>query len=100
MAWMWVRCFWKSLKRGSFPIFGVSGGAELALGRGKRRLPEKRLHFEGPRPWGGDIRSPIQEPKWKYWFKTIGFTLTDVELAGARFTSAVDPGWTKVLVDE
>jgi uncharacterized protein (DUF608 family) len=32
-------------------------------------------------------------------FQTIGFTLTDVELAGTSFTVTVEPGWTKVLVD-
>ena len=35
-----------------FPGFGFSAGAELALGRGKRRLPEKKLHFGGPRLGG------------------------------------------------
>ena len=32
-------------------------------------------------------------------FKTIGFSLDDVELAGTRFTITVQPGWTKVLID-
>jgi len=32
-------------------------------------------------------------------FKTIGFSLHDVELAGTRFTITVEPGWTKVLID-
>jgi uncharacterized protein (DUF608 family) len=32
-------------------------------------------------------------------FKTIGFSLHDVELAGTTFTVTVEPGWTKVLVD-
>jgi uncharacterized protein (DUF608 family) len=32
-------------------------------------------------------------------FKTIAFTLTDVELAGTRFTITVEPDWTKVLVN-
>ncbi len=32
-------------------------------------------------------------------FKTIGFSLHDIELAGTSFTITVEPGWTKVLVD-
>jgi uncharacterized protein (DUF608 family) len=32
-------------------------------------------------------------------FKTIDFSLHDVELAGTRFTVTVEPGWTKVLID-
>ena len=32
-------------------------------------------------------------------FKTIGFSLHEVELAGTRFTVAVEPGWTKALVN-
>ena len=32
-------------------------------------------------------------------FKTIGFSLHDVELAGTRFTVTVEPGWTKALVN-
>jgi uncharacterized protein (DUF608 family) len=32
-------------------------------------------------------------------FKTIGFSLHDVELAGTSFTVTVEPGWTKVRVD-
>lgn len=32
-------------------------------------------------------------------FKTIGFALHDVELAGTRFTVTVQPGWTRFLVD-
>jgi hypothetical protein len=32
-------------------------------------------------------------------FKTIGFTLREVELAGTRFTVKVEPGWTKALVN-
>jgi len=32
-------------------------------------------------------------------FKTIGFSLHDVELAGTRFTVSVEPGWTKALVN-
>ncbi len=32
-------------------------------------------------------------------FKTIAFSLHDVELAGTSFTVSVQPGWTKVLVD-
>ncbi len=32
-------------------------------------------------------------------FRTIGFTLNDVELAGTRFTIKVQPGWTKALVN-
>lgn len=32
-------------------------------------------------------------------FKTIGFSLHDVELAGTRFTVAVEAGWTKALVN-
>lgn len=32
-------------------------------------------------------------------FKTIGFALRDVELAGTRFTITVQPGWTRVLID-
>ncbi len=32
-------------------------------------------------------------------FKTIGFALHDVELAGTRFTITVQPGWTRCLVD-
>ncbi len=32
-------------------------------------------------------------------FKTIGFSLHDVELAGTSFTVTVEPGWTKVLVN-
>lgn len=32
-------------------------------------------------------------------FKTIGFALRDVELAGTRFTVTVQPGWTRFLVD-
>src|SRR2546422_827140 len=30
-----------------FPGFGFPGGRNLALGRGKRRLPEKKLRFGG-----------------------------------------------------
>jgi hypothetical protein len=65
----------------------------------QKKAPGEKAAFRGTKTLGGDILSPIQEPKWKFWFKTIGFTLTDVKLAGTRFTSAVDPGWTKVLVD-
>ncbi len=32
-------------------------------------------------------------------FKTIAFSLHDVELAGTRFNVTVQPGWTKVLID-
>ena len=32
-------------------------------------------------------------------FKTIGFSLHDVELAGTRFNITVRPGWTKALVN-
>jgi uncharacterized protein (DUF608 family) len=32
-------------------------------------------------------------------FRTIGFSLHDVELAGTSFTVTVEPGWTKVFVD-
>ena len=32
-------------------------------------------------------------------FKTIGFTLNDVELAGTSFTVTVEPDWTKILVN-
>jgi uncharacterized protein (DUF608 family) len=32
-------------------------------------------------------------------FRTIGFELHEVELAGTRFNITVQPGWTKVLVD-
>jgi uncharacterized protein (DUF608 family) len=32
-------------------------------------------------------------------FKTIAFTLTDVELAGTSFTITVEPDWTKILVN-
>ena len=32
-------------------------------------------------------------------FKTIGFSLHDVVLAGTRFTVTVEPGWTKALVN-
>ena len=32
-------------------------------------------------------------------FKTIGFALHDLELAGTRFTVTVHPGWTKVRVN-
>ena len=32
-------------------------------------------------------------------FRTIDFALTDVELAGTRFTIKVQSGWTKVVVD-
>ncbi len=32
-------------------------------------------------------------------FRTVGFALHDVELAGTRFNITVQPGWTKVLID-
>ena len=32
-------------------------------------------------------------------FKTVRFALSDVELAGTRFTITVQPGWTKALLD-
>ncbi len=32
-------------------------------------------------------------------FKTIAFSLHDVELAGTRFNVTVQPGWTKVLIN-
>lgn len=32
-------------------------------------------------------------------FKTISFSLHDIELAGTSFTITVEPGWTKVLMD-
>lgn len=32
-------------------------------------------------------------------FKTIRFSLQDVELAGTRFTVTVEPGWTKAVVN-
>ena len=32
-------------------------------------------------------------------FKTIGFALHDVELAGTRFNVTVQPGWTRFLID-
>ncbi len=54
-------------KRRSFPVFGFSGRWNLALGRGKRRLPEK-LRCGGSRLGVCDMLSPIQEPKWKSWF--------------------------------
>jgi len=40
--------FMEVAERRSFPVFGFSGGWNLALGRGKRRLPEKKLPL-GPR---------------------------------------------------
>jgi hypothetical protein len=61
-------CLWKSLKRGSFPVFGFSGRAELALGRGKRKLSEKNCTSEDQDLGVCDMLSPIQEPKWKSWF--------------------------------
>jgi len=54
------------------PGFRSSGGAELALGRGKRRLQEKKLHkycISEDQDLGiCDMLSPIQERKWKSWF--------------------------------
>jgi hypothetical protein len=35
-----------------FPVFGFSGGWNLVLGSGKRRLPEKKLRFGGSRIGG------------------------------------------------
>ena len=32
-------------------------------------------------------------------FKTVGFALHDVELAGTRFNVTVQPGWTRFLID-
>jgi hypothetical protein len=32
-------------KKKQFPVFDFSGGWNLALGSGKRRLPEKKLRF-------------------------------------------------------
>jgi len=40
-TWRSETCLWKALKRGSFPVFGFFGGAELALGRGRRSFRRK-----------------------------------------------------------
>jgi hypothetical protein len=47
-----------------FPVFGFSGGWNLALGRGKRRLPEKKLRSEEQDLEVCDMLRPIREPKW------------------------------------
>jgi hypothetical protein len=32
-----------------FPVSGFSGGSNMVLGSGKRRVPEKKLRFGGSR---------------------------------------------------
>jgi hypothetical protein len=44
--------FFEMAEKKQLPDFRFLGGAKLALGRGKRRLPEKKLHFGGPRLGG------------------------------------------------
>ena len=46
-------------------LLRIRGG--IGAGRGKRMLPEKELHFGGPRLGVCDMLGPIQEPKWKSW---------------------------------
>src|ERR1019366_8118360 len=68
-GWGSERCFSKWLKRSNFPIPGFSGGAELALGRTKRRACAVKI----PRPSTledqklavGDMLPRSREPKWK-----------------------------------
>src|SRR5258707_846488 len=47
---------------------GFSGGWNLALGSGKRRVREKNCASED-QEFGCDMLCPIQEPKWKSWLK-------------------------------
>ena len=44
--------FVEILKKKQFPVFGFSGGWNLALGRSKRRLPESNCTSEEPRLGG------------------------------------------------
>ena len=53
----------------SFPGFGFSAGWNLALGRSKRRLPEKNCALEDQGLGGRDMLCLIQEPKWKSRFE-------------------------------
>ena len=62
-------CLWKPLKRRRFPVFGFSAGWNLALGRSKRRLPEKNCALEDQGLGGRDMLCLIQEPKWKSRFE-------------------------------
>jgi hypothetical protein len=66
-----------ALKGAPFPVFGFPGGWNLALGRGKRRLPEKKLRSEDRDLGVCDMMSPIQEPKWKSWLKRLGVDSCD-----------------------
>src|SRR2546422_7332664 len=52
-----------------FPVSGFSGGWDLALGSGKRRLSEKKLRFGVSRIGGCDKLCPFQQPKWKSWLR-------------------------------
>jgi hypothetical protein len=49
--------------------FWSSDGAELALGRGKTKLPEKELSFGRPKVGGCDRLTDHWKPKWKFRLK-------------------------------
>jgi hypothetical protein len=63
-----VIAWWPNLKKGAVSRFSVMpAGWNLAIGRGKRRLLEKKLRFGGSKLGACDMLSPLQEPNRKSW---------------------------------